>query len=170
MPFKKYLILILFLFFASIVQGSFLTHFTMWGASLNVVFISVFLLNFLEEEKEKFGIFAGFLGGIFLDFYSIAPFGIFTLVLGMSSFLIKKSLGMLQKSNFFSFLTVFFPSFFFYRFSSFYLSGMINFVFHKDFRFFLNLSLTSLFLESSYNFFFASLFLFLLKKYAAEKK
>jgi rod shape-determining protein MreD len=165
---KKYLIVILIFFFLVVFEESFLSHFEILGTSPNLLLIFIFLLNFLESEKKNFGIFAGFAGGIILDFSSTFPMATFALTLGILSFLIKKLGFLFQKSNILTFSIIFAFFFFFYKISSSFLGGVLSFFFQKNFNFSVNFNL---FLpEFFYNFLLALFFLILVKKYVLFEK
>lgn len=62
-------------------QTSFLSHFS---AHLpNLILILLGLINFFERQKDNFGIFSAFLGGLFLDIFletSLKFFGYYILI------------------------------------------------------------------------------------------
>ncbi len=124
---KKYLILIPIFYLLVILQESFLIHFKVFGAALNLVLIAVVLVNFFGSDKKSFGIFTGILGGLILDLSSVFPFGTFIVTLAILSFLIQKTVSFFQKSNLLSFSAVFLFSFCFYRLFSSLLAAGIGF-------------------------------------------
>jgi rod shape-determining protein MreD len=167
---KKSLILVSLFWFLAIFQESFLSHFEIFGARLNLILVTVFLLSFIDQKPspqvdEEIGIPAGFLGGFFLDLTASSPLGIFTLTLGILSFLIKKLGNFFQKSNILSFFLIFLLSFFFYKFASQLFQGIFNLFFQKDFNLPLSSDLNLLLLEFLYNFLLAGLIFIFAKKY-----
>lgn len=168
----KHLILIPVFFFLAILQTSFLSHFAILGASLNLILISVFLSSFLELRQlpENFGLFAGFCGGLVLDIFSGNPVGTFVFTLGVMAFLIKKLGRLFQKSNILSFFLIFLLSFFFYKLTLPFFRIGINFLLGKGADFMLNFNFESIFSSLIYNLFFAFLFLLLIKKYRIIKQ
>ncbi|PIP23631.1 MAG: rod shape-determining protein MreD [Candidatus Nealsonbacteria bacterium CG_4_10_14_0_2_um_filter_38_17] len=89
---KKALILILVFYVFALIQSSFLVFFTFKGIALNLILISVILINIIESSKGNFGIFAAVAGGFFLDIFSGKYFGINTIILLSASIFIKKIL------------------------------------------------------------------------------
>ncbi len=162
---KKYLILILIFWLLVLFQESFLSHFRILAGGLNLILISIFLLNFLESEENKFGIFAGFLGGIFLDVSSTLPFGTFILTLIGLSFFIKKAGTLVQKSNLFSFSIIFCFSFFFYKFTAPFLAEFINLIYSGSFNLVFGFNLMSFLSSLFLHLGFVILLFFLDKKY-----
>jgi rod shape-determining protein MreD len=61
-------------------QTSFLVHFNIMGVIPNFMLLAVALINFIEEPQKKLGIFAGFLGGFFLDIFSSNFLGFYILI------------------------------------------------------------------------------------------
>lgn len=149
----KYLILIPLFWLLALVEHSFLPHFTIFQASPNLVFISVFFLNFCEKEKSKFGLFAAFLGGLFLDIYSSFYFGFFTFLLLLIALLIKKAKIIIHSSWLISFPLIFTAAFLVFKFFSLVANPYLN----------LFTTLTQFF----YNFIIASL-IFLIFQYEAK--
>lgn len=86
---KKYLVLILFLYFLTLFQTSFLIHFNISGIIPNLILISVILINFFESPSKNSGIFSAFIGGFFLDIFSENFFGFWTLILIIITLFIK---------------------------------------------------------------------------------
>lgn len=77
---KKALIII-FLYFLTVLQTSFLVHFSILGIIPNFVLIAVVIINICENEKNYFGLFAAALGGLFLDIFSSQLMGFNILIL-----------------------------------------------------------------------------------------
>jgi len=89
---KRIISLILFFYFLTIFQTSFLVHFNIFGIIPNLVLITVIFINFFEKPEKKLGIVSGFLGGFYLDIFSISLtgfFGFHILILVGISFFIK---------------------------------------------------------------------------------
>ena len=51
--------------------------------------ILVFLLNLMEDPKSNLGLWLAFFVGVFIDFSTTAIFGIWTIILVLSSIVIK---------------------------------------------------------------------------------
>lgn len=72
---KKILIYTLFFYFLALLQTTLLASFEAFGI-INITLVSVILINFFEkpavprQPKESAGIYAGFIGGFFLDIFS----------------------------------------------------------------------------------------------------
>lgn len=77
---KKTIILILFFYFLTLFQVSFLVHFNVLGFTVNFVLITVILINVLEKPEKKLGIISAFLGGFFLDVFSNNIIGFYLLI------------------------------------------------------------------------------------------
>ena len=91
MKFKKILFLTLILYILVLLQSSFLVHFSLFGIVPNLVMILVVLLNLLEKDREFFslGLLAAFIGGFFLDIFSIRIIGFYILILVILALFIK---------------------------------------------------------------------------------
>ncbi len=120
--FLKHFLLIPFLLLLFFLEASFLPHFKISGAGLNLVFIAVLFISFFAEQKSRTGILAGLWGGLLLDFASPLPFGFFVLLLGLLAFFIQRANLLFYQTTVFSFLLVFFFSFFFYKLPFLFLS------------------------------------------------
>jgi rod shape-determining protein MreD len=89
---KKAIFLILGLYFLTLLQTSFFVSLFSPGIILNFVLILVAIINIFEKPENRFGIFAAFLGGFYLDVFSLnlAPFfGFYALISVVLSFFIK---------------------------------------------------------------------------------
>ncbi len=126
---KKELFLILFIYFLVLFQQSLLPHFAVWGITPNLVLISIFLLNLLENSS---GIILAFSAGLILDIYSGLPLGVSALSFLILAVLIKKSSRLFQKSNIFYVIVMFSFCLLFYKF-------FLNFAQSFSFRFHFNL-------------------------------
>ena len=84
----KVAFLIICFYLLTLLQTSFFPH---WPHVylLNLVLIIVALINLLEPEKEKFGLFSAFLGGFFLDIFSENFLGFWVLILLSVAIFIK---------------------------------------------------------------------------------
>jgi len=162
---KKYLISILALFFLALFQQSFVNQFKFFGTKLNLVLISIFFLNFFESSESKFGIFAGFLGGGFLEFCSSSLLGTFSLTLGLVACFIKKIGNYFQKSNILSGILIFFLSFLLYKTLFSFWQEALNYIFQKNFNFVLKFNIESLSAEFLYNLVVVFILLIIAKKY-----
>ncbi|MBU2539830.1 rod shape-determining protein MreD [Patescibacteria group bacterium] len=90
--FYKPLILIVFFYFISLIQNSFLVHFSIFGVIPNLVLILVCLFIFFEKTQTYYGLVSAVIGGFFLDIFSGSFIGISTLSLIIIYFLIKEIL------------------------------------------------------------------------------
>lgn len=79
------LLIILLVYLSALLQSSFLPHFYY----INLVIVIVVFFNLYEFEKNSFGIYLAFLGGLFLDFLSSYFFGFYTILLVLISLFIK---------------------------------------------------------------------------------
>lgn len=163
---RKILILILLFYFLVIFQESFLSHFTVLGATPNLILISVFLLIFLEKNSvyQNPKILPGFLGGTILDLFSSIPFGIFTLNLTLSSFLTQKISRIFKESNILAFSILFLFYFSFYKVLLIFENFVSLILFKRSFG--ISFNFGSFFSEFFLSFLLILLVLFLTKKYA----
>jgi len=127
---KKELFLILFIYFLVLFQQSLLPHFAVWGITLNLVLISIFLLNLLENSS---GIILAFFAGLILDIYSGSLIGTSALAFLVLAVLIRKSSQFFQKSNIFYLIAIFSFGLLFYKF---FLGFVQNFSFQFHFNVF----------------------------------
>ena len=86
---KRLSIIILFFYFLTLFQVSFLVHFDIKGIVPNVVLISIILINILETPKGKYGVISAIAGGFFLDVFSEGFIGVKVLILTGLACLIK---------------------------------------------------------------------------------
>lgn len=86
---KKLVIIAVLFYFLALLQTSFLVHFNIKGMVPNFILLSVILINLFEPQKEKTGIFAAFIGGFFLDIWSVHIFGTEILILLAIAIFIK---------------------------------------------------------------------------------
>ncbi len=81
----KTLLLAVFFYFLAIFQMSYLPFI----APFNLIVILVLLINFLEDPKERLGIFSAVIAGIIIDIYSAGYLGFMTLSLFFASIVLK---------------------------------------------------------------------------------
>lgn len=74
----------LLLFFAGILQSTFLSKITFFGVHPNLMLTLVLCWSLLRGGRE--GLSWGLLGGLILDLFSITPFGTFTIALLVTAF------------------------------------------------------------------------------------
>lgn len=86
---KRVLVLLAVFYLLALMQTSFFIHFKIWGIMPNFILISAILINIFEQPKKNTGLFAGFIGGFFLDIFSSSFIGFYALILLALSFLIK---------------------------------------------------------------------------------
>lgn len=94
--FYKYLILIVFFYFISLIQNSFLVHFSILGVIPNLILILTCLFTFFEKPQSYYGIVSAVIGGFFLDIFSGSFIGMSILSLIIIYFLIKEFLRRLK--------------------------------------------------------------------------
>lgn len=87
-------------FLLALLQARFFSYFSFWGASLNLVFITFFLLAFLGSKKSHYqNIYFSFLAGFLLDCFSVMPFGVYIISFFAIKFFIKKMQENLKETN-----------------------------------------------------------------------
>jgi rod shape-determining protein MreD len=88
---KKIIFLVFFFYLLALIQTSFLIHFNLSGIVPNFVLITIFFINLFERPEKKLGIVSAFLGGFYLDIFSLSFsgfFGFYTLIsLALSLFI-----------------------------------------------------------------------------------
>ena len=75
--FKKIILILFLLYILTLIQSSFLVHFTIFGIVPNLVLILVLLINLFTPLNDWFGVVSALIGGFFLDVFSSAHFGFF---------------------------------------------------------------------------------------------
>lgn len=88
----KYLILalsLIFLFFLTLFQTSFMVHCKILGYVPNLVLVFVISWNLLEGWEKLPGIYLALAGGLFLDIFSSHIIGINVLIMFLIAVLIK---------------------------------------------------------------------------------
>jgi len=73
------------LYFLTLLQGSFLPHFAIFGYTPNIIFILIILSAFF---LPSFSLISAISGGIFLDIFSVHFFGFNVLILAGTVFFI----------------------------------------------------------------------------------
>jgi rod shape-determining protein MreD len=89
---KKILILILGLYFLTLLQTSFSVFFDVRGMVPNLVFIAVIFFNLFTSSRSWWGEISAFAGGFYLDVFSFSItgfFGLYTLILVSSALFIR---------------------------------------------------------------------------------
>ncbi|MCX6718369.1 MAG: rod shape-determining protein MreD [Candidatus Staskawiczbacteria bacterium] len=97
--FKKLLVIIFLFYFFALLQSSFLSHFSLFGAVPNLVFILFFLLVFFEEGNNYQIIIWSAIAGIFLDLFSYTYLGLSVVLLIIFGFLLKKVQSLLKDTE-----------------------------------------------------------------------
>mgnify|MGYP001595155512 FL=1 len=82
---KTALFFIPLFFILTILQTSFLVHFSLAGFILPLVFLVSFAITFFESRSSSAGILGAVIGGVFLDIASSHFFGFWTLILVLLS-------------------------------------------------------------------------------------
>jgi len=80
---KKSLFLIIFIYFLTLFQVSFLSQFNFWGIVPNYVLLFVIFINIFEKQEGEIGLIVTLSGGIFMDIFSFSSiyfFGFYTIV------------------------------------------------------------------------------------------
>ncbi len=78
---KKIFIALLVFYLLIALQTSFLSHFFNYLPNLTLILLC--FINFFERQKDNFGIFSAFFGGLFLDIFFESPlkfFGYYVLI------------------------------------------------------------------------------------------
>lgn len=86
---KFVLPVIIFLYFLTLFQTSFLVHYQIVGYTLNLVLVFVLIWNLIEEWKSLKGVFISLAGGIFLDIFSDHIIGFNVLIMVLISLAVK---------------------------------------------------------------------------------
>jgi len=68
---KKVILSALLFYFLTLLETSFLIHFSLYFS--NLILILIILINLLENRKENFGLICAFFGGFFSDIFSDTP-------------------------------------------------------------------------------------------------
>jgi rod shape-determining protein MreD len=86
---KKFFISILFFYFLTLFESSFLIHFRFFNKIPSLILTAVVLWNVFEKPKYFTGIFCAFLGGFLWDIFSSHFIGLYALMLLVLAILIK---------------------------------------------------------------------------------
>jgi len=122
----KPLIFALFFYILALIQTSFLVHLDIFGVTLNLILISVVLVNFYEKPWKNSGLLVAAIGGFYLDLFSNFQFGVSIFILVVLAFLIKRTLKILKEENVLYFIPIFIFSIIFYNLFSTLLSSALN--------------------------------------------
>ncbi len=119
---KKILSIIFLFYLFALLQSSFFSHFDLFGAVPNLVFILFFIVVFFEEKTNNyFIIVSAIMAGIFLDISSYTIIGPSIILLTVIGLLLKKFQLLLKNTGdshpFVYFLPLFAVSFLIYNFS-----------------------------------------------------
>lgn len=93
---KKAALIILFFCVLTLLQNSFLAHFSFWGFVPNYVLLSVIFIILFERSGGKLGLFAAVTGGLLSDIFSYGSlffgfyFGLFLLIWFLIRLLLRK--------------------------------------------------------------------------------
>src|SRR3989338_11058794 len=82
---KTALLFIPLFFILTLLQTSFLPHFSLAGFTLPLVFLVSFCITFFEPRSSSAGVLGALIGGVFLDAMSPHLFGFWTLILVLLS-------------------------------------------------------------------------------------
>ena len=85
----KILFAIIFLYFLTLLQTTFLVHFNISGIVINFVLILIILWNIFEDSKDYSGLFVAIIGGFYLDVFSNVIMGFNILILAIIAVSIK---------------------------------------------------------------------------------
>ena len=85
----RFFILSILFAILTLLQTTLLVHIPIFGIVPNFVFIIVIIFAFLEMSHEVTSFWYAVVGGIFLDLFSANFFGLWTLALLISVFLVK---------------------------------------------------------------------------------
>jgi cell shape-determining protein MreD len=112
----KYFITLVLLYLFAVLQDSFFVHYSLFGATPNLVFVLFFTLVFFSRKGDYYYlVFCAIFAGLFLDTFSTTFFGLSIIILSIVGFTVKWIQAMLQiKKNdnfpFSYFLPIFFVS------------------------------------------------------------
>jgi rod shape-determining protein MreD len=94
---QKILFIILLFYIFALLQGSFFTHFNLFGAAPNLVFILFFLLVFFIKKDRSYQIiYLAAIAGVLLDISSYTYLGPSIIILMAAGFLLKKTQSLLK--------------------------------------------------------------------------
>ena len=158
----KILILILFFYFLALFQDSFLSHFSVFGTSPNLILILFCLLSFFEGPYKYSNVFLAIAAGFFLDIFSNSFFGVSIFSLIIIYFFIKKTIHILRDISQKYSIAYFIPIFIFCMILYDFFFGLFSYFFNRS-----TLSLSFfggyvLSIKVAYNLFFAIIGFYLL--------
>ena len=90
--FKKITFFIVFLYFLTLIQGTFLVHFPILGIVPNLVLITAIFVNLIEKPENRLGLVTALISGFYLDVFSFGHnwfFGFYMLIFLIISLFIK---------------------------------------------------------------------------------
>ncbi len=87
---KKSVFLFFIFYIFILLETSFLPSFSIFGFTLDLIFLSVTTVNLFERTEGKLGFICAFIGGFFLDIFSSNFFGLNTAILLILAVFIKK--------------------------------------------------------------------------------
>jgi rod shape-determining protein MreD len=94
---QKFLIIILFFYIFALLQNSFFSHFNLFGAVPNLIFLFFFLLVFFLGKNNIYQVvFLAAIAGFFLDVFSFTYLGFSIVLLLIIGFLLKKTQSLLK--------------------------------------------------------------------------
>jgi len=92
----KFLVIILFFYFLTLFQNSFVSHFAIFGIFPNLVLVLFCLFVFFEDSHKHSNIFLVFTAGFFLDIFSNSFFGVSVFSFIVIYFFIKETIHLLR--------------------------------------------------------------------------
>ena len=95
MNLKRFLLSLFVFYFLTLLETSFLLHFSFFGFIPDFILILVILWNLFENSNKFFswGVFNALIGGFFLDVFSSRFFGFHIILFLVLAILIKKIIG-----------------------------------------------------------------------------
>jgi len=165
----KKLLAITFLFYIfALLQNSFLTHFNLFGAIPNLVFILFFSLVFFDKKDNNYQVILyAVLAGIFLDVFSYTYLGPSIIILLIIGFLLKGIQMSLKSTEDKHPFVYFLPLFLIFLLAYNFLLGLYLYLLDPN-KIILAFGITTIFLLI-YNLFIASIFFYIHKKFNGKK-
>jgi len=105
MALNKYPFLILGFFLLASLQGCFSLDKEIFGFSLNIYAVILFLAIFFSRERPA--LIMSFWAGLFLDIFSFSYFGLFAFTLFLSTLFVKEASRIFKKTNAAAFFILF---------------------------------------------------------------
>ncbi len=156
----KILILIPFFYLLTLFQNSFLSRFSIFGVSPNLILILVCLLSFFEGPYKYSNVFLALAAGFFLDIFSNSFFGISVFSFTIIYFLIKETIHILRDISQKYSISYFIPIFIFCIILYDFFFGLFSYFFNHSTLSFLEGYI--LLIKVVYNLFFAIVGFYLL--------